>query len=241
MSEFGPDLSLVAAIAAPKKRGVLISVGNMLLGPEFVKQIENHRGADSFEIVEFPNEEYHAGTLSKTLFREVFRGTRVECLSANGDETFGTFAEHLKGVSREIEDILDQEVNVLVVGYLPLVWAIGRMFHNDDDVTAAVKGLNVVIPDVTLHIKAPELLLMFHGCDESLCVETAAFAQHEAAIFTWLHEQSFSKRVVIEIDDEGSSLDELFASDTSLQVVACLLYTSPSPRDGLLSRMPSSA
>ena len=25
------------------------------------------------------------------------------------------------------------------------------------------------------------------------------------------------------------------------QVLACLLYTSPSPRDGLLSRMPSSA
>ena len=25
------------------------------------------------------------------------------------------------------------------------------------------------------------------------------------------------------------------------QVAACLLYTSPSPRDGLLSRMPSSA
>ena len=25
------------------------------------------------------------------------------------------------------------------------------------------------------------------------------------------------------------------------QVIACLLYTSPSPRDGLLSRMPSSA
>ena len=26
-----------------------------------------------------------------------------------------------------------------------------------------------------------------------------------------------------------------------LQAMACLLYTSPSPRDGLLSRMPSSA
>ena len=25
------------------------------------------------------------------------------------------------------------------------------------------------------------------------------------------------------------------------QAIACLLYTSPSPRDGLLSRMPSSA
>ena len=27
----------------------------------------------------------------------------------------------------------------------------------------------------------------------------------------------------------------------SLEVRTCLLYTSPSPRDGLLSRMPSSA
>ena len=27
----------------------------------------------------------------------------------------------------------------------------------------------------------------------------------------------------------------------AMEVVACLLYTSPSPRDGLLSRMPSSA
>ena len=27
----------------------------------------------------------------------------------------------------------------------------------------------------------------------------------------------------------------------SVRVLACLLYTSPSPRDGLLSRMPSSA
>ena len=29
--------------------------------------------------------------------------------------------------------------------------------------------------------------------------------------------------------------------DTGAKVLACLLYTSPSPRDGLLSRMPSSA
>ena len=28
---------------------------------------------------------------------------------------------------------------------------------------------------------------------------------------------------------------------TTLRLIACLLYTSPSPRDGLLSRMPSSA
>ena len=33
--------------------------------------------------------------------------------------------------------------------------------------------------------------------------------------------------------------ERLLAGDTDAQ--ACLLYTSPSPRDGLLSRMPSSA
>ena len=37
------------------------------------------------------------------------------------------------------------------------------------------------------------------------------------------------------LDGEGNEL-----LDTDL-LIACLLYTSPSPRDGLLSRMPSSA
>ena len=38
-------------------------------------------------------------------------------------------------------------------------------------------------------------------------------------------------------------MTELFAQDerTAGGVTSCLLYTSPSPRDGLLSRMPSSA
>ena len=33
----------------------------------------------------------------------------------------------------------------------------------------------------------------------------------------------------------------LAGKTTLMQIMACLLYTSPSPRDGLLSRMPSSA
>ena len=35
--------------------------------------------------------------------------------------------------------------------------------------------------------------------------------------------------------------DKLHPSNLGFKVLACLLYTSPSPRDGLLSRMPSSA
>ena len=34
---------------------------------------------------------------------------------------------------------------------------------------------------------------------------------------------------------------EIFSSENSDRAFDCLLYTSPSPRDGLLSRMPSSA
>ena len=47
------------------------------------------------------------------------------------------------------------------------------------------------------------------------------------------------------LDEAGALIDELladFAGDPNLAYLsACLLYTSPSPRDGLLSRMPSSA
>ena len=38
-----------------------------------------------------------------------------------------------------------------------------------------------------------------------------------------------------------TAVDESGNSASATQTVTCLLYTSPSPRDGLLSRMPSSA
>ena len=47
--------------------------------------------------------------------------------------------------------------------------------------------------------------------------------------------------------DEAKSIEALLAEDVDLQVYraglerTCLLYTSPSPRDATLSRMPSSA
>ena len=50
-----------------------------------------------------------------------------------------------------------------------------------------------------------------------------------------------------EVDEELADLPDLPELDTDLETTdldlpeTCLLYTSPSPRDGLLSRMPSSA
>ena len=41
-------------------------------------------------------------------------------------------------------------------------------------------------------------------------------------------------------DDMSEALG-MFTGDKEVEFRGCLLYTSPSPRDGLLSRMPSSA
>jgi len=61
--------------------------------------------------------------------------------------------------------------------------------------------------------------------------------------------EPFKAKEVKNIDDLLSSLKNCGfqgrnlgkALDTLEKMVFCLLYTSPSPRDGLLSRMPSSA
>ena len=40
---------------------------------------------------------------------------------------------------------------------------------------------------------------------------------------------------------EKAIIEKLAADPTGAELVSCLLYTSPSPRDATLSRMPSSA
>ena len=44
-----------------------------------------------------------------------------------------------------------------------------------------------------------------------------------------------------DVTEEIARLREQVTEPTVIEPEACLLYTSPSPRDGLLSRMPSSA
>ena len=60
------------------------------------------------------------------------------------------------------------------------------------------------------------------------------------------YEYSKSQRILgVEINGEIFIFSENALSSLSIQELystyPCLLYTSPSPRDGLLSRMPSSA
>ena len=50
----------------------------------------------------------------------------------------------------------------------------------------------------------------------------------------------FTGRALPQINQPDPQTTSLI-SQNSLALTTCLLYTSPSPRDGLLSRMPSSA
>ena len=47
-----------------------------------------------------------------------------------------------------------------------------------------------------------------------------------------------SGQLALKLFQETNDIDTIFIQSN---IVTCLLYTSPSPRDGLLSRMPSSA
>ena len=62
-----------------------------------------------------------------------------------------------------------------------------------------------------------------------------------ASIAFHLAEAGIRDIVLVEADQLGSGSTSKAAGGVRLQFSDCLLYTSPSPRDGLLSRMPSSA
>ena len=65
---------------------------------------------------------------------------------------------------------------------------------------------------------------------------------YENTIESFYYSQSLGCRF-IETDVQVSSdgIPYIFHDETLTRLLGCLLYTSPSPRDGLLSRMPSSA
>ena len=58
---------------------------------------------------------------------------------------------------------------------------------------------------------------------------------------TSTHQQEASRKLGFNVSRTMSAAQKLYESGNITYMRTCLLYTSPSPRDGLLSRMPSSA
>ena len=70
---------------------------------------------------------------------------------------------------------------------------------------------------------------------ELLKITTAELAKRSEITEAAIYKHFPSKRKIFE------ELVVFFEESIFTRIKACLLYTSPSPRDGLLSRMPSSA
>ena len=96
------------------------------------------------------------------------------------------------------------------------------------------------------NIEATRVVYHRFGPDESLVAGLERFALangiREAAITSCIGSlRQLQLRNLCRYED-GAPEFERSTIDENLELVsACLLYTSPSPRDGLLSRMPSSA
>jgi len=79
--------------------------------------------------------------------------------------------------------------------------------------------------------------LLEMGFEKVIVPIEESFDDHEYSYFKY----DFSKGgglLTVQCSDEAK--DGLYSVELS-DIESCLLYTSPSPRDGLLSRMPSSA
>ena len=147
--------------------------------------------------------------------------------------------------------------NTTAATFIPELWS--------DEIVAAYKK-NLVLANLvnkmpmtgkkgdTLHIpkptrgaastKAAETQVTLQAATESEVVVTVdKHYEYSRLIEDITEAQALASLRKFYTDDAGYALskqvdDDLFALGKSL---GCLLYTSPSPRDGLLSRMPSSA
>ena len=88
------------------------------------------------------------------------------------------------------------------------------------------------------HLPLPDHYPVFRS--EKPIVEEAQ-AEDEKNLKEAMEKLSGSDYIVIDTPGSDMYLSRLAHSYADTLITPCLLYTSPSPRDGLLSRMPSSA
>ena len=68
-----------------------------------------------------------------------------------------------------------------------------------------------------------------------------AKAKHRIYIFREIKQGCRPRRIIADRPNIANAKTGRFGRNAKILRIDCLLYTSPSPRDGLLSRMPSSA
>ena len=72
-------------------------------------------------------------------------------------------------------------------------------------------------------------------------VKTGFSAAHQLRLYDGKYENLHGHNWTAQVTVEADELNPIGVGIDFVELKDCLLYTSPSPRDGLLSRMPSSA
>ena len=111
-----------------------------------------------------------------------------------------------------------------------------RHYEQHRQVVATLEQSQDLVPQVRVAAVKPSA-----GTETiSLPATTSAFS----AANVFARASGYIDKREVDIGDHvkaGQLLAEIVAPELDHQIAHCLLYTSPSPRDGLLSRMPSSA
>ena len=107
--------------------------------------------------------------------------------------------------------------------------------EDQKDAVREIQGAQAYAQDVLTQIG--EISLEKQGTTDATTDDQLAEGQKVLKAWVADHDVEINPKYAIDLDTSGQvDTDLSYALGTS-----CLLYTSPSPRDGLLSRMPSSA
>ena len=134
----------------------------------------------------------------------------------------------------------------------------GRKLHEDVEHAAAREfveeslGVAPLNGDTAVAAIAEQLRRGEYVARITLCIVNGSAETHARRYHvTYLAETPYNpeigvsfqcrRQLLLDAYQRGNELANATAPPAAAQAAACLLYTSPSPRDGLLSRMPSSA
>ena len=212
------DVTNVASMTPHKRRGVLEQVAGVSAYDEEIRRANTQRKHVENSIETIDLLEVDKKKQLKQLGKEREQALRFRELKEERDKSKVTLYQSRYRNRLDEVKLLGEERS----GYTERVGLL------DSSITEG--NANLVSYDEELVSIEAEIKEVLAGDAQSLIQE---IRQHEIDIETGSDRIGDQRRTILESDEEIKVLTE--------EIRSCLLYTSPSPRDGLLSRMPSSA
>ena len=133
-------------------------------------------------------------------------------------------------LSSNVEDAVLNEVQTRARHVTPYLYGEGRTYELDEDISP--KRVNIQVREGVMN--------WVNNKNDNMLQWDKGVRQIWEEVLERVRRGGADEAAVIEALKEGDEVGHLRARQKRRARI-CLLYTSPSPRDGLLSRMPSSA